>query len=131
MLDDMKPAMLALVALVVAVSTVVGEVLLLDVPVIRNGWWMTGLLVLALGIAAVAVIRRFAWFTAGVACGVLLMTVGDVASHLQKTPKEAPAVPERATFPAVTLEAHDGTKVALADRWARGPLVVVLFRGTW
>jgi cytochrome oxidase Cu insertion factor (SCO1/SenC/PrrC family) len=131
MLDGMKPGVLALVALLVAVSAVVGDVLLLDVPVMRNGWWMAGLLVLALGVAVVAVIRRFAWFTAGVAAGVLLMTAGDVASHLMKTPKEAPAVVERARFPNATLEAHDGTKVALADAWARGPLVIVLFRGTW
>lgn len=127
----MKPGLLALAALVLAVSAVTGDVMLLDVAVIRNGWWMAALLGLALVIAAVAVIRRLAWFTAGVAFGVLVMTAADVASHFQKTPAQAPAVQARATFPDTVLAAHDGTRKQVSERWKKGPLVVVLFRGHW
>jgi len=131
MLNEMKPGLLALVALALAAGAATTDGLLLHVPAIRNGWWAAIPLALALGLAVVAVCRRRAWTT--IVPGVLVFLLGgiSVGSHFLPVSKAPSLVGQGGAFPDVRLAAHDGTKSWLSDRWRRAPLVVVMFRGGW
>jgi len=42
-----------------------------------------------------------------------------------------PSVPQGATAPSFTLKSHLGTDVSLDALAARGPVVIVFYRGHW
>ncbi len=127
----MSPGLLALAALALAVSAAVADGLLLHVPAIRNGWWAAIPLALALGLALVALCRRRAWTTIVPGVVVFLLSGISIGSHFLPVSKAPSIVKQGDAFPDARLEAHDGAKSWLSDRWRRAPLVVVMFRGKW
>jgi hypothetical protein len=62
------------------------------------------------------VMRRLLW--------IALFLVGCLSTR-------TPALQAKATAPDFSLSSHTGDKVSLADMLARGPAVVVFYRGFW
>ena len=69
-----------------------------------------------------AIVRRVAWAT----LAVLVLTTACSGLVSRGEPAEV-----REAAPAFTLPAHDGRTVSLSDLLARGPALVVFYRGHW
>ena len=128
---QMKAGLMALIALLLALATIVADVLLLRFPIIRNGYWTYVPLGAALVITGVAISKRRRWTTIVPGVIVFLLAGLYTLTRLIATPNSPPAVAVAQTFPDWSLPDHEGHTVRIHDVAQSGPLVVVLFRGSW
>jgi hypothetical protein len=97
-----------------------------------SGWplWLGFALALALGGIAVAQGGRWlARIAFGVALGITALFTFGFLVLLRLPPNTAPQV--GGTLPALVLPDERNQPVALADVWRDGPLLLVLYRGSW
>jgi len=69
---------------------------------------------------------RLAWGAPGYVGAVLAISGAGCRLHTEAAP-----VAEQARAPDFELPAHDGRTVTLAELVARGPAVLVFYRGHW
>lgn len=133
MTESARPrAALSLVAVLLAVAAPCAYVATLDVPFLRrSGLLLFGLLVLALASAARARAMRAPWARTAVTI-VFAVTVWVAWLFFLKArlpADRAPQVGERA--PAFVATAYDGAAFDLTAALAKGPILLVFFRGFW
>jgi hypothetical protein len=63
--------------------------------------------------------------------GVALFALGLVGLSSACLSTRGPSVAEQAVAPSFRLKSHLGGEVALEDLLAKGPAVVVFYRGQW
>ncbi len=127
----MKPWQMGLVGCLLAIFAVAGDTLLLSVTWLRNGYWTYALLGPAVLLALIGLARKrnaATWTLAVVA--LLAGAAYSVVRHIP-TPSAAPLVKQGDAFPDFTMPDQDGKLVSLAELRGRGPVVVVLYRGSW
>ena len=127
----MKPGLLALGGTLIVLASFAADVLLLRFPFIRNGYWTYVPLAAGLALAIVSVAKRRAWTTIVPGVVALLLVGFYTMTRFLSAPTSPPAVGVGQTFPDVTLQDHEGRSVRIAAEAQPGPLVVVLFRGSW
>jgi cytochrome oxidase Cu insertion factor (SCO1/SenC/PrrC family) len=125
---------LAVVALALAVGTVVAfgvllQVLLIAIP---PAWYLVAL-ALAVVLAAVAVAQSRRWLTmSALVVSVLLLALGGVFNFvLMRVPAAPSAFVVGQPAPDFTLPDSAGRPVSLSDYRGRQPVVLVFYRGYW
>jgi hypothetical protein len=124
---------LAVVAVLLALGTVVAFVGLLQALIpLRPVWYLSGL-ALAAALAVAAVWQARHWLTiAALAITVLLLGAASffnfVAMHVPQTPT---ALVVGQPAPDFTLADASGRPVRLADYRGHKPVVLVVYRGYW
>lgn len=129
------PLLLAILGLLITLVGGVSYYFLLEVPWIRQTGWpniAVMLVGLALGVAAAWKARRK--LTVGLVVGQALFIALFVASltvftALPEAQRAADASSGQA--PDFTLPDHTGNPVSLKDALARGPVLLVFYRGFW
>lgn len=127
----MKPWMLALLGLGVALGAVAADTLLLTHSWVRNGYWTYLPVAAGLALAVAAVVKKRSAATIVPAVVALLATAGYSFARFLRTPASPPAVTVGQDFPDFDLPDENGKSVALGSLRRDGPVIVVLFRGHW
>jgi hypothetical protein len=127
----MKPGLIALMALLLTLATFAADVMLLQFPIVRNGYWTYVPLAATLTLAVFAVAKRRSWTTIVPSALIILLVGLYTATRLIATPNSPPTVTLTQTFPDWSLPDHEGHTVRIHDEAEKGPLVIVLFRGSW
>ena len=127
----MKPGPLALSGSLIVLAAIVADVFLLRFPFIRNGYWTYVPLAAGLALAIVAVAKRRRWTTIVPGVVAVLLVGFYTMTRFMSAPTSLSAVGVGHTFPDVTLQDHEGRPVHISGEAQKGPLVVVLFRGSW
>jgi hypothetical protein len=127
----MKPGLVALSGFLTALAAFVADVMLLRFPVIRNGYWTYLPMAAGIALAVTALVKRRAWTT--IVPGVLtVLLIGlYTLTRLMAAPDTPPAIDVADAFPDWSLPDHEGRTVRIQHEAQKGPLVVVLFRGSW
>jgi cytochrome oxidase Cu insertion factor (SCO1/SenC/PrrC family) len=124
---------LALVAIVVAVGTVVGFMVLIQLMIpVAPAWYLGGLAV-AVVVAAASVARARRWlpWTALVVSVLLFGLAAAFNFVLMRVPSAPSAFVVGQPSPDFTLPDATGRPVHLADYRGRQPVVLVFYRGYW
>ena len=127
----MKPWQMGLIGCLLAIFAVAGDTLLLSVMWLRNSYWTYALLGPAVLLTVVGLLRKRNAATWTFAVVALLAGAAYTAVRHIPTPSDPPLVKQGDTFPEFTLPDQDGKLVSLASLRSQGPVVVVLFRGSW
>ena len=127
----MKPGILGLLGVLTVLAAFAADVFLLRFPFVRNGYWAFVPLAVGLALAIVAVVKSRRWTTIVPGVVAVLLVGFYTMARFMSVPAAPPAVGVGETFPDVTLQDHEGRTVRVADAAEKGPLVVVLFRGSW
>jgi len=124
---------LAILALVVAVGTVVAVGVLVQMLVPVDPAWYLSVLALAVVLAAVAVAQSRRWLTvSALVVSVLVLGLGGVFNFvLMRVPSMPSAFVVGQPAPEFTLPDATGHAVSLADYRGRKPVVLVFYRGSW
>ena len=100
-----------------------------DVVAARTGWPLFAAVIVGLALATIAAVRDARLRTRVAAALALAGALGWTAMFFValRTPGVAPL----ATAPDVTLVGPDGAPVSLAVERAKGPVLLVFYRGWW
>jgi AhpC/TSA family len=129
----LTPRTLAVVALVLAVGTVVAFGLLLQMLIVPRPAWYLGALALAVLVAAFAVMKSRRWLPVTVLAvsGLLLVLGGMYHFVLTRVPTGPSAFVVGQPAPDFALPDATGKTVTLSDYRGRQPVVLVFYRGYW
>ena len=133
MMQPMSSRSFALVALVVAVGTIVGYVVLVQKLMPMPPVAYLSALTLAVVLAAIAVVRARGWLTIGVlALTVALLSFAATFNFvLMRVPSSPSAFVVGQPAPDFTLPDASGSTVQLAELRGKKPVVLVFYRGYW
>jgi hypothetical protein len=124
---------LAIVAVLLALGTVVAYVVLLQALIPPRPVWYLSALGLAAVAAAAAIWQTRHWWTATALALTVLLFGGGLFFHFVAT--RVPTTPTALVIgqpaPDFTLPDATGRPVRLADYRGRKPVVLVLYRGYW
>jgi hypothetical protein len=124
---------LAVVALLLAVGTVVAFVGLVYALIPVEPVWYLGALAVAVGLAAAAIWQARHWLTiTSFAATLLLLVIATLFNFVaMRVPASPPAFMIGQPAPDFTLPDSAGLPVRLADYRGRKPVVLVCYRGYW
>ena len=127
----MKPWLLAVLGLLVVIGAVVADLLLLTEPWVRNGYWTYLAIVPGLGLAVAAVVQKRGWTTILPGVFTLLAAGGYSGLRFMQAPATSPTIAVQQEFPDFALPDQNGRTLTLGELRRDGPVIVVLFRGSW
>jgi hypothetical protein len=132
---SIRRGVLAAMGLLCALAAMPAYMVLMDIPLVRSTALPTwALLVLGCGLSLVAVSKDRRWWIWAIAGVTTLMLIGAPIAWfvLARLPTPDSALPAAgAVIADFTLPDESGIPVSIAQEFARGPVLLVFYRGFW